>query len=373
MRGAEPPIPFLDLRGQLDELRPCIDEAIARVIDSGRFVLGDEVAAFEEEFAAFVGVAYAVGTASGTDALELALLALEIGPGDEVITVSHTFVATALAISATGATPVFVDVQEEDGLIDVAAVAAAITPRTRAILPVHLYGRMVDIEALMALARTRQLRVVEDAAQAHGAELAGRGAGSFGDLGCFSFYPTKNLGALGDGGAVVTDDAELVSRLRLLRNYGETRKYEHVLAGRNSRLDELQAAVLRAKLPLLAGRNERRRGHADAYASGLRDTAVTAPTRTGASDSVHLYAIRSRRRDALRAHLAEAGIGSQIHYPVPVHLQPLFRDVELRHPLPITERLASEVLSLPLYPELTDREIVRVVDAVASFGASERA
>jgi dTDP-3-amino-3,4,6-trideoxy-alpha-D-glucose transaminase len=361
-------VPFVDLAPQLAAQRDEIDGAIRRVLDSGRFILGAELAAFEASFAAWCDVGHAVGTASGTDALELALRALDIGPGDEVITVSHTFVATALAVSATGAKPVFVDVGRDDGLIDPEAVAAAITPRTRAILPVHLYGRLADMDAIVALAREHGLRIVEDAAQAHGASAGGRRAGSFGDLGCFSFYPTKNLGALGDGGAVITDDPQLAERLRLLRNYGETRKYEHATIGRNSRLDELQAAILAARLPRVHELNDERRRQAEDYARRLAGlAAIAVPSRGGERDVVHLFVVRSARRDELAAHLHAAGIGSQIHYPIPVHAQAVYRDLPQRHPLSETEAWAREVLSLPLYPGLTDEQLAAVAHAVCAF------
>jgi dTDP-4-amino-4,6-dideoxygalactose transaminase len=337
------------------------------VLDSRRFILGAELEAFETEFARYCGVAECVGVASGTDAVELAVRACGIGPGDEVITVSHTFIATALAISAAGATPVFVDVRPDDGLIDLTAAAAAVTDRTRAIVPVHLYGRCADMGPLMALAREHSLRVIEDAAQAHGAALGGRRSGTFGDAGCFSFYPSKNLGALGDAGAVVTDDREVASRLRLLRNYGETHKHEHIAWGRNSRLDDLQAAVLRAKLPWLERWNRRRREHAAEYTRQLAGSSVTTPSDDGDRDVFHLYVVRSDRRSELRRHLDAAGIETQIHYPVPAHAQPAFADLPLRHPLKVTEALARQVLSLPMYPELTVAQRSAVVHAVQTF------
>jgi dTDP-4-amino-4,6-dideoxygalactose transaminase len=368
MSGAPDAVALVDLTVQLDALRDELDAAIHRVLASGRFILGEELAAFEAEFATYCGVDHAVGTGSGTDALELALRALGVGPGDEVITVSHTFIATPLAVTATGATPVFVDVRAEDALMDPAAAAAAVTDRTRAIVPVHLYGRMADMEAIGAIARRHGLHLLEDAAQAHGATVDGRRAGSFGDAACFSFYPTKNLGALGDGGAAVTDDPEIARRLRLLRNYGETRKYAHVIEGRNSRLDELQAAILRTKLPYVDSWNDARRRHAGEYARALEDSAVAAPAPGGPGDVVHLYVVRCDRRDELQAHLREAGIGAQVHYPVPAHAQTVYRDLARRHPLPVTEALAREVLSLPMYPELAPAQLAAVSRAVHAFG-----
>ena len=361
-------VPQFDLRAQMQERSSEIAAAIARVLRSGHFILGSELEAFEAALADYCGVAHAVGVASGTDALELALRAAGIGPGDEVITVSHTFVATPLAVRAVGATPVFVDVAPEDGLMDPGLAAAAVGPRTRAIIPVHLYGRCVEMEPLLALAQVHGLVVIEDAAQAHGALWRGQRAGAIGDIGCFSFYPTKNLGALGDGGAVVTASDELDRRLRLVRNYGQSRKYHHDTYGRNSRLDELQAAVLTAKLPLLDAFNARRRSVASRYRDALSVGSDLLPLEADLNhDAVHQAVVRTADRDGLQRFLAARGIGTQIHYPVPAHRQAIF--VELLHePLPVTEQLAAEVLSLPMYPELTDQQVEHVCSALRDWG-----
>jgi dTDP-3-amino-3,4,6-trideoxy-alpha-D-glucose transaminase len=356
-------IPLMDLAALHASIRDALDDAIRTVVDSGRFVLGDELAAFEEEFASYCGVEHCVGVASGTDALILALRACGVGPGDEVITPSFTYVAAPFAIVQLGAVPVFVDVREADGALDVDLVSDAITARTRAVVPVHLYGRCSDLSPLAALAAEHELWLIEDAAQAHGARWKGRVAGSMGHVGCFSFYPSKNLGALGDGGAVVTGDAALAARLRLLRNYGQTEKYRHETLGFNSRLDELQAAVLRRKLPYLDGWNEARRSAARTYA-GLLDPALRPPGLDAGPEHVfHLYVVQAEGRDALRRDLAEHGVETRVHYPLPAHLQPAFRGVpHIAGPLPVTEQLAREVLSLPMFPTISERQIHDVAD-----------
>jgi dTDP-4-amino-4,6-dideoxygalactose transaminase len=352
-----------------EALKPEIDGAIARVLDKGRYILGDEVRAFEAEFAAYCGVRSGVGVGSGTEALHLALRGCGIGPGDEVITVSHTAVATVAAIELCGATPVLVDIRPETYTMDPGRLEAALTPRTRALIPVHLYGRPAAMEAITAFAREHGLRVIEDCAQAHGAGLHGRRVGSWGDLACFSFYPTKNLGALGDGGMVVTDDAELADRVRLLREYGWAERYVSHIAGLNSRLDELQAAVLRVKLRRLDGDNAERGRLASAYDEGLAGTGVATPQRPpDATHAYHLYVVRSAQRDRLKAFLESRGIAALVHYPVPVHLQPAYRG---RLPggdrLPETEKAAREVLSLPLFPGLGRDELNAVIEAVRQF------
>jgi dTDP-4-amino-4,6-dideoxygalactose transaminase len=357
----------LELRRQLADLGPGLQEAIDRVLSRGQFILGEELDGFESEFAEFIGVRNAVGVASGTDALELALRALAIGPGDEVITVAHTFVATPLSIIAVGATPVFVDVSEEDGLMDLALAEAAITERTRAVMPVHLYGRSVDAAALRALTARHGLATVEDAAQAHGARSDGRRAGANGDLGCFSFYPSKNLGALGDAGAVVSDDSRLAERLMLLRNYGQDRRYHHVVEGRNSRLDELQAAVLRVKLPHLERWNDARRSIAARYLEAARSVELATIAVDLETDVVHQFVVRSADRDGLAHHLEEAGVATGIHYPIPCHRQPALGPRTARISLPVTEQLAAEVLSLPMYPELSVDEVERVCRALTAW------
>ena len=355
-------------RAQYDAHAEEIDAAMTRVLRNGRYILGDEVASFEKEFAAYIGVAHAVGVASGTDALHLALRAAGIGTGDEVITVSHTAVATVAAVEMAGATPVVIDIDPKHFTIDPARVEEAITERARAIIPVHLYGGAADLDAVLDIARRRGLKVIEDCAQSHGATLHGRRTGAFGDAGSFSFYPTKNLGAIGDGGMIVTDDDDIATNARLLRQYGWEERYVSRIAGWNSRLDELQAAVLRVKLRHLDDDNRRRRSIASAYTEELRGTTLTLPTTRPDSDhAFHLYVVRSARRDRLAGFLHERGIGTLVHYPVPAHLQPAYSGRLGSKPLPETERAAAEVLSLPMYPELRDDEVQQVIAAVHDF------
>jgi len=347
--------------------KPEIDAAIHAVLGSGWYVLGREAEAFEQEFAAYVGVGHAVGVGSGTEALHLALKACDIGAGDEVITVSHTAVATVAAIELTGAAPVFADIEDTCCTLDPAKLEQLITPRTRAIIPVHLYGQAADLDSVLEIARHHGLVVIEDCAQAHGAIYRGRPVGSFGALACFSFYPTKNLGAIGDGGMVVTGDAALAGKVRLLREYGWAERYVSHIPGWNSRLDEIQAAVLRVKLRHLDADNAARGRIAAAYSAALAGCGLRLPdTRPGSSHVFHLYVVRSGEREALRLHLQRAGIAPGIHYPAPVHKQPAYIS---RFPasLPITERAANEVLSLPIYPELGDDEVGAVIDAVLGF------
>lgn len=344
-----------------------IDAAIGHVLESGWYVLGRETEAFEKEFATFVGVAHGVGVGSGTEALHLALKTLGIGAGDEVITVSHTAVATVAAIELAGATAVLADVEDAYGTLDPAAIGRLVTPRTRAIVPVHIYGQAADLDPILETARKHGLAVIEDCAQAHGATYRGRPVGSFGVLSCFSFYPTKNLGAIGDGGMVVTNDAALARQARLLREYGWAERYISHIPGWNTRLDELQAAVLRVKLRYLKDDNAARRRIAAAYDAAFADGSLKLPgTRVGSTHVYHLYVVRSGERDALQAYLQQAGIAAGIHYPVPVHLQPAYRS-RLGALLPVTERLADEVLSLPIYPELGDADIATVIAAVRDF------
>lgn len=359
-------IPLNDLGAAYRAHKDALDEAAQRVLASGWYILGREVAAFEAEFAEYVGVAGCVGVNSGTDALLLALRVLNIGPGDEVITVAHTAVATVAAIVLAGATPVLVDVDPATYTIDPEAVAAAITPRTRAIIPVHLYGQPADLDALCALAARRGLALIEDCAQAHGAQYHGRPVGSWGDVACFSFYPTKNLGALGDGGAVVSDNPALLARLRRLREYGWTpaQRYVSQERGMNSRLDELQAALLRVKLHFLDTENARRRELAQRYTALLSDVVVTPALRADATHVFHLYVVRTPRRDEAIAALKHAGIATGIQYPVPIHQQPGYRDAVIAHDLHHTEALASEILSLPMHPLLRDDQVARVTAAV---------
>ncbi len=356
---------FNDLRPQYAAIREEIDAAVRRVLERGWFILGPEVEAFEAEFAAYCGARYAVGVGSGTEALHLALWACGVGPGDEVVTVAHTAVPTINAISLTGARPVFVDVDPVTYTMDPAAAAAAITPRTRALLPVHLYGHPADMAPLQALAQRHGLWLIEDAAQAHGAEYRGTRVGRLGHLAAFSFYPTKNLGAYGDGGMVVTDDAALAERLRLLRNYGQTDRYHHQVEGLNSRLDELQAAVLRVKLRHLEAWTAARRERAARYAAGL--PGVRTPTEApGARHVYHLYAVHVPQRAQVQERLAAAGIGTLVHYPIPAHLQPAYAHLGVpRGALPVTERLADEELSLPMYAELPLEQVDYVAATLA--------
>lgn len=357
-------IPIIDLQAAHEELQAELEAAALAVLRGGWYVLGENVSRFEAEFAAWLGLpaGAAVGVNSGSDALLLALLACGIGPGDEVIVPSHTAVATVAAVELSGGRPVFADIRPDTFTLDPASVRSALTPRTRAIVPVHLYGQTADMAAILEIARQHGLRVVEDCAQAHGARYQGRLAGTMGDLACFSFYPTKNLGAAGDGGLVVSGDPELAERARLLRQYGWRERYVSEVAGLNSRLDELQAALLRVKLPHLDGWNRRRRQLAARYDQLLAGSGVTTPAVAAGNEHVyHLYVVRSARRDALRERLAQAGIGAAIHYPVPVHWQPAYRrlaptDGSLRE----TERAAGEILSLPMYPQMTMEQVERV-------------
>ena len=364
-------VPFGNLKARYQAQRAAVDLAVRRVLDRGWFVLGPELESFEREFAAYLGARHCVGVGNGTSAIQIALTGLGIGPGDEVVTVSHTATFTALGIAATGATPVFVDVDERSQTMSPEALRQAITERTRAIVPVHLYGRPADLLALEAIAAPLGLPIVEDAAQAHGASIAGRKVGTFGAAGCFSFYPSKNLGALGDAGAIVTNDDGLADRLRQLRNGGQSDRYTHSLVGVNSRLDELQAAILLVLLPELDSMNEKRRTIAERYfgaLSGLSGLKVPERDRPEHSSVWHLFVVRHKERDRLRKVLLEFGVEAQVHYPTPVHQQPAF--AASGHHLPVTERLAREVLSLPNGPELDDAQVETVADAVGRAAAS---
>jgi len=356
-------VPFLDLRGQHTEIREELDAAIAGVLDSGQYVLGPAVADFEEAFANYCDAGHAVAVNSGTSALHLALLAADVGPGDEVITVSMTFVATVAAIVYTGATPVMVDVDPDTWTMDPTQIEAAITPQTKAIMPVHLHGLMADMKAIQVIADAYGLRVIEDAAQAHGAERAGQRAGSAGSIAGFSFYPGKNLGALGEGGAVVTSDLELADRVRLLRDWGTSRKYHHDVLGFNYRMDGIQGALLRVKLRYLERWTEERRLVAAAYESALAPTRTARPVEpVDARHVYHVYAVRSADRLAAQEAFDAADVGHGIHYPVPVHLQPAFAAYgDGRGSLPVSEEIADELLSLPIFPGMTVDQSRRVI------------
>lgn len=360
-------VPFLDLRRETSRLRTVLDAAIDRVVSSGRFVLTDEVERFEEQFASFCDSRFAVGVASGTDAITIALLAAGIGSGDEVITAANTCIPTIVGIERAGAIPVLADVDPRTYTLDPEQVERRITSHTRAVLPVHLYGRPADVDELSRVADDHDLLLIEDCAQSHGARLDGRRVGSIGRVAAFSFYPTKNLGALGDGGAVLTSDPGVAERARLLRNYGERARFEHVLHGLNSRLDSVQAAVLGAKLPYLDASNDRRRTLAARYDRLLSGgPIVTPPPIHGREDVFHLYVVQVAHREALRARLDADGIGTAVQYPIPVHRQPAYGALDVPGGFPVSERLAQRVVSLPLSADHTDDEIDEVTAAIQS-------
>lgn len=369
------PIPFNDVAAQNASLEEEIQEAVLRVHRKSDFILGQEVERFEQEFAAFCEVSHAIGVDSGISALELTLRAYGIGPGDEVITAANTFIATALAISATGARPVLVDADARTHTIDTTVLEQAITPRTKALMPVHLYGQAADMDAILAIARERDLLVIEDACQAHGARYKGRRAGSLGHAAAFSFYPAKNLGASGDGGAIVTNDDRLAASLRMLRNYGQSQKYHHVVQGFNRRLDTLHAAILRVKLPHLDAWNAARRQLAAQYTRLLAGSGAVTPYVAEYAEPVwHLYVIQSADRDALQHHLAAQTIATGIHYPTPIHLQPAYHDLGYRSgDFPVAERAAMRVLSLPMYADLSSEAVASVCNAVSGFAARANA
>ena len=362
-------IPFGDLKRHYAAIKNEIDKAVHRVLDSGWYILGKELAAFEEQFAEWLGVEYAVGVGSGTEALHLALVAAGVGAGDEVITAPNTAVPTLSAISFAGATPVFVDIEPTSFCMDAMKIEAAMTERTKAIVPVHLYGHACDMPAIMRVAEKHGLKVIEDCAQAHGAKVDGRTAGTYGDYGCFSFYPSKNLGAFGDAGLVVCKNGDEAEKLRMLRNYGQSRRYYHDTLGFNSRLDEIQAAILSAQLPHLHEWTGRRRDIARLYRDNIANAAMTTPIVKGNVQHVyHLYVIRSERRDELRQFLADHGVGAQIHYPVPCHLQKAYAFLGYeKGRLPVAEQAAEQVLSLPNYPELSDEEVLYICDVLNQF------
>jgi dTDP-4-amino-4,6-dideoxygalactose transaminase len=361
-------IPLVGLLEQYRTIKPEIDEAMARVVENSAFIGGEEVRLFESEFAAYCEAKACVGVGNGTDALYLTLKCLGIGPGDEVITVAHTFIATSEAISMTGARPVFIDIKKDTMLMDPALLEAAITARTKAIVPVHLYGQPCEMDAIMDIAARHGLKVVEDAAQAHGARWRGRRVGSIGDAACFSFYPGKNLGAFGDAGAVVSNDQDLIERVRMSANHGRLEKYTHQMEGVNSRLDGLQAAILRVKLRHLDDWNESRRRHAAFYLDSLSGSDMQTPAiHPDAVPVWHLFVVRVSDREAFQQRLKTEGIATGIHYPVPLHLQPAYEHARiLRGTLPATEEVSAEVVSLPMYPELTLEQLEAIANAVMS-------
>ena len=367
-------VPFLDLGIQYQAIAAEINHAISKVIQEADFILGREVRLFEEEFAAFCDVPYAVGVDSGTSALELALRAFDIGSGDEVITAANSFIASALGVSHAGAKPVLVDVDPYTYTLDVTAIERAITRRTKAILPVHLYGHPAHMDPIQQLADKHGVMVIEDACQAHGARYKGKRVGSLSHAAAFSFYPGKNLGAYGDGGMVVTNDKKVANRLEMLRNYGQKEKYKHLFRGYNRRLDTMQAAILRVKLRYLEKWNAARRWNASLYQKHLEGSGVVVPGEAGGAESVwYLYVIRTEQRDQLKDHLVSKGINASIHYPVPIHLQPAYQDLgHKRGDFPVTEAYAEKILSLPMYAELTGRQIEFVAQTISEFQAVNR-
>ena len=362
-------IPFLDLRAQYHSIKPEIDEAVLNVLESTQYVLGEQVAGFEKEFAAYCGASHGIAVNSGTSALHLAFLAAGIGPGDEVITVPFTFVATAAAIRYTGARPVFVDIDPKSYTMDAGRLERAITPKTRAIVPVHLYGQPADMSPIVEIARRRNVPVIEDAAQAHGAEYRGRRVGGIGDMGCFSFYPGKNLGAYGEGGMVVTNNPDFARRIRMQRDWGAEKKYEHVMEGFNYRMEGFQGAILRVKLRHLDRWTDQRRAHAARYDEELSRIGIEVPLEVCYARHVyHVYAIETLHREQLQKHLAALQIQTGIHYPYPVHLTPAHADLGYKHgDFPVAEQAASRVLSLPIYPEMDTEAPAKVAASIRRF------
>lgn len=362
-------VPVNSLARHIAPLKAALSADAARVIDSGHYVLGPGVAEFERTFAAYCGASDCIGVANGTDALELALKSVGVGVGSRVVVVANAAMYGTTAVLACGATPIFVDVDSEGALIEPTLLAKALaTGDIKAVIVTHLYGRLAHIDQIVELCRSRGVAIVEDCAQAHGARSSGRAAGSFGDVAAFSFYPTKNLGALGDGGAIVTSSAEIGQRARQLRQYGWTAKYTNThVGGRNSRLDEIQARMLLTMLPMLDGWNARRRDIANRYSNGIQNSGITVPAPADERYVAHLYVVHSDRRDALRAHLEGLGVQTDIHYPVPDHRQPCHQGAYDHIQLPVTEKLATTALTLPCFPELTDEEVERVIDACNQF------
>lgn len=361
-------VPFGDLKLHYQTYREQIDEAVQRVLSSGHFILGGELERFESEFEKWLSAGYVAGCASGTEAIYLALAACGVTSGDEVIVVAHTAVPTISAISMTGATPVFADIEPRTCLMDVDKLESKITERTKVIMPVHLYGQMVEMEPLLKLAAKRNIKVVEDVAQATGATYKGAIAGTLGDYGAFSFYPSKNLGAFGDGGAACTKTRENFDKLVMLRNYGQSKRYYHDIVGINSRLDEIQAAILSAQLPYVNEWNERRRAIAARYTEGLKDVVQTPVERPDAQHVYHLYVIQTDARNELQEYLLDEGVQTLIHYPIPAHLQKAYSYLGYKPgSLATTERVVGRILSLPMHPELTDEQVDRVIDRIQSF------
>jgi dTDP-4-amino-4,6-dideoxygalactose transaminase len=363
------PIPYLDLPAQIRSVRKELDAAIARALDNCSFCLGPDVAQFEKDFAQFCGAQHALGFNSGTSALHVAMRLLDVGPGDEVITTPYTFIATSWAISYVGAKPVYVDIDDATFNLNPKLIERAITPRTKAIMPVHLYGHPFDVDAIQEICRKHKLPLVEDAAQAVGAKYQDKSVGTFGDISCFSFYPAKNLGACGEGGALVTNNAALAARAKSLREHGSTQRYHHDEVGYNYRMEGFQGAVLGVKLKHLAKWNSERRRVAQRYAELLADTPLQLPREADYAESAwHLYTVRHPRRDELKKYLDDNGVGNAVHYPIPLHLQKVY--ASLGHKpgdFPVAEKAAREVLSLPMFPELTDAQVQRVVEVIKEF------
>lgn len=361
-------VPFGDVKLRYESLRKQIEESVQRVLPSGYYILGPELERFEKRFADFLGADFSVGCASGTEAIYLAMKAAGVGPGDEVVVVAHTAVPTISAISMTGAEPVFVDIDPYSYVMDATKVEAAITAKTKAIIPVHIYGQVVDLDPLLALGRARGIPVIEDVAQATGATYKGKIAGTMGDFGAFSFYPSKNLGAFGDGGAVCTNSEEGYRKLLMLRNYGQSKRYHHDEIGINSRLDELQAAILDAQLPYVHEWNVRRREIARRFTAGLKDVVVTPAESSFGTHVYHLYVIQTKDRDALQQYLLDKGIQTLIHYPIPAHLQKAYayRGYK-RGDLPVTEQVTQQILSLPMFPELTNSQVDFVIEEIVKY------
>lgn len=361
-------VPFGNMKIHYQAYKAELDAAVARVMESGHYILGPELDKFEKDFATFLGAKYTVGCASGTEAIYLALAACDVGPGDEVLVVAHTAVPTISAISMTGATPVFVDIKASTYVMRETELEAKITPKTKVIIPVHLYGHMAEMETIMKVAAKHGLKVMEDVAQATGATYRGQTAGTIGDYGAFSFYPSKNLGAFGDGGAVSTNSEENFKKLVMLRNYGQSKRYYHDIVGINSRLDEIQCAILGAQLPYVHEWNDRRREIADRYTAGLKDVVITPVEQPGCKHVYHLYVIQTPYRDELQEYLLERGIQCLIHYPIPAHLQQAYSFLGYKPgTLPTTEHVVKRILSLPMFPELTDDQVDMVIEGIKDF------